>query len=432
MFVKTYFRLAFPMILSQLVVYLVNNFSVAMMGALSDKAISGYTIANESFSIYSMLVLGLTGGFHVYITQYYGDQNQEKYNQVLRFGMKLCFAMGLVVAAAFFIGAEPFVRIFIDDDEIVSYAIRYLRIFCWTFIPYAINLLWSGVYQMTGRAVITFYSGVINCLTNALLCYLLINRIGIQGAASALLAARLAESLFLFLKMNRKESEFNFRNSYPAIKMHEIRRIFETSWPLVANEALFSVAFMFIMRNYSLVSQYHLACYTVVNNASQLVFVATQGTSAVIGVLVGGMLGAGKIQEAKDNSDRILQLTFILYAIGGIILASLARVIPGLYSLDGDLAEMAVRMLYAKSLLGFGGMTMCFYNTLRIGGDTRSVFLLDGIYSCIFPLGVSCLLTYVLHASFFWLYVCVDFMQIVKCFFGYFLLRRGKWLTKLS
>lgn len=54
-FVKTYFRLGFPMILSQLMVYLINNFSVAMIGTLSSDAISGFTAANESFSIVSML-----------------------------------------------------------------------------------------------------------------------------------------------------------------------------------------------------------------------------------------------------------------------------------------------------------------------------------------------------------------------------------------
>ena len=104
-FVKKYFKLGWPIMLSQLIVIIVNNFSVSLMGSLSSKAISGYTFANESFSIFSMISLGLTGGFHIYISQYYGAGNREKYNQVLRYGMKLCLSVSSLFALSFFLFA---------------------------------------------------------------------------------------------------------------------------------------------------------------------------------------------------------------------------------------------------------------------------------------------------------------------------------------
>ena len=61
-FFKTYLRLALPAIIAQLVVFVVDNLNVAILGSLSEKAISGYTIANQSYDIYVMLALGLSGG----------------------------------------------------------------------------------------------------------------------------------------------------------------------------------------------------------------------------------------------------------------------------------------------------------------------------------------------------------------------------------
>lgn len=438
-FVHQYFRIGFPMILSQLVVYLVNNLSVVMMGTISSQAISGYTCANESFSIFSMLVLGLTGGFHVYISQYYGDDNREKYNQVLRLGMKFVFVLSVAAVLFFSIFSEQFIRIFVQNDqEIIDYGVQYLRIFCWTFIPYAMNTLWSGVYQLTGRAQVTMIAGALDCLLNTLFCYILLYgkfglpQMGIQGAALALLVARSGESLYLYWRINGKDSEFTFKEKYPPLDVKLIYNILKTSAPLIANETLFSVAYMFITKNYSYASSSLLACYTTVNNAQQLVFVITQGTSAVIGVLIGGKLGAGRLEEAKENGDKILQLTFILYALFGVVLFLLAPILPGFYSLQGELAQTATQMFRIKAFIGFGGMSMCFYNTLRIGGDTMGVFLLDGIYSCVGPLVVSYVFSHMLFINFVVLYAAIEFMQVVKCCLGYYLYRRGKWIRKLS
>lgn len=437
-FVRIYFRLGFPMILSQLMVYLINNFSVAMIGTLSSDAISGYTAANESFSIVSMLILGLTGGFHIYIAQYYGDGNKKKYNQVLRFGTRLALGLGLGCAALFLLIARPFVSLFVQDGNIVSFGVSYLKVFAWTFIPYSLNTLWSGAYQMTGRAHITFISGAVNCLTNLAFCYILllgrfgIQPMGIKGAAMALLIARCCESIFLFVMLNRKSSEFKFGEKYDRLKGGEVTNIFKTSWLLVANELLFSIAYMIIAKNYGYVSDRALGCFTVAKEASQLVFVFTQGISAVIGVLVGGELGAGNLDRAKANGSCILKLTFILYAIGGVVLAALSPFIPAWYSLTGDLAALTTKMLLVKAVIFFGGMSMFFYNILRVGGDTKSVFLLDGCFSMVFPMGISCLCTYVLRTDFLTLYIAVESMSILKWLLGYYFYRKGNWRKRLS
>lgn len=437
-FVKTYFRLGFPMILSQLMVYITNNFSVALMGTLSSDAISGYTAANEAFQIVSMVVLGLTGGFHIYIAQYYGDNNKVKYNQVLRFGTKLSLGLGLGCALFFTVIAKPFVLLFVRDPIIVEYGVAYLSIFAWTFVPYSLNTLWSGAYQMTGRAHITFISGAVNCLANLFFCYILllgrfgVSPMGIRGAAVALMIARSCESIFLFIMMNRKNSEFKFREKYDSMKTGEIGNIFKTSWLLVANELLYSIAFMFIAKNYGYVSDRSLGCWTVAKEASLLVFVFTQGIGAVIGVLVGGELGAGNLEKAKANSRCVLKLTLILYVIGGMILASLSPFIPAWYGMERDLAALTTKMLLVKAVFCIGGITTFFYNTLRVGGDTKSVFLMDGVFSIVVVLGVSSLCTYVCHTDFLTLYIAVEGMNILKWCLCYTLYRRGKWLKQLS
>lgn len=439
-FLKKYFKLGWPIILSQLIVLGVTNMNVAIMGTLSDKAISGYTIANESYSIFSMVALGLTGGFHVFISQFYGDNNKTKYNQVLRFGMQLSLIVGLIFAAGFCFFAEPFVSIFIKNDaEIAGYASNYLRLFAWAFPLYILNLLWSESYSFTGRARITMVSGTIDCAVNLLCCYLFISggmgcpKMGIEGAALALLLGRLSESVYLLVTMNLPESEFKFSVRYPRLDTTEKLNVLKTSMPLILNESLFSIAYLFIMKNYSYVSETNIACLTVVNNMSQLFFVLSKGAGPTIGVMVGGELGKGNFKAAKENAASTLATNFMMYIIGAAALGLATPFIPGMFSLGGQLKDLCMAMLIAKCLIGpLGGFTMCFYNILRIGGDTVAVFCNDGLFSCIFPLGISYLCSHIIPVSFFWLFVLTESMQILKAILGYMFYRRGKWITKLS
>lgn len=135
-FVKTYFRLTLPAIIAQLVVFVVDNLNVAILGSLSEKAISGYTIANQSYDIFVMLALGLSGGFHVYISQLYGNNDKEKCNRVLRLGLKICTAVGFIYSLSMFLFAKPFINIFIQDPERVAYGVRYLRIYAFSLLFY--------------------------------------------------------------------------------------------------------------------------------------------------------------------------------------------------------------------------------------------------------------------------------------------------------
>ena len=161
-FIKTYFRLTLPAIIAQLVVYVVDNLNVAILGTLSEKAISGYTIANQSYDIYLMLALGLTGGFHVYISPLYGNNERKKCNRVLQLGIVVCSLVGFLYSFSMSTFSESFIRIFVQDTERVAYGVRYLRIYAFSLMFYGMNLMLSGTYTIIGHAVISMYSGMIN------------------------------------------------------------------------------------------------------------------------------------------------------------------------------------------------------------------------------------------------------------------------------
>ena len=438
-FARIYFQLTLPAIIAQLVVFIVDNLNVAILGTLSEKAISGFTIANQSFDIYVMLALGLSGGFHVYISQLYGNHDAMKYNQVLRLGLKIIACAGFLYSLCMCIFAKPFITLFIRDSERIAYGARYLRIYAWSHMLYGINLMLSGTYTIVGKARVAMYSGMINCICSLLCSYTLVYgkfglpSLNVEGAALAVLIGRLAELVYLLVQLHGKDSDFTLFDPLPKLEGDILSRVLHTAGPLILNETCYALAFFMIVRNLSYLDERYISCYTVTNNCNKLFFAASYGLSPAVGALIGRNLGLGKFAEAKQGGNDILWMNFYIHLVFGSLLVLLSKWIPGFFSLSGDVAEVCQWMLVSKAVLGlFGGYSNVFYNILRIGGKTKYVFLLDGLFSLVCPMTVS-LIVCVLHPlSFLWAYICIDAMNVIKTGLGFYLYHRNVWLNQLS
>ena len=438
-FVKTYFRLTLPAIIAQLVVFVVDNLNVAILGSLSEKAISGYTIANQSYDIFVMLALGLSGGFHVYISQLYGNNDKEKCNRVLRLGLKICTAVGFIYSLSMFLFAKPFINIFIQDPERVAYGVRYLRIYAFSLLFYGVNLMLSGTYTIVGKAIVSMYSGMINCFVALLCSYTLVYgkfgfpALNVEGAALAVLIGRVAEFVFLVSQMRGKNSEFKLFGKGVPLGSEVLSQVLKTAGPLILNETCYAFAFFMIVRNLSHLDEQYISCYTVVNNCNKLFFVASYGLSLAVGRLIGRNLGLGNFDAARKGGNDILWMCFYVHLVFGILMVVLSGRIPGFFSLEGDVAQVCRKMLISKSMLGlFGGYSNCFYNIFRIGGCSKQIFLIDGIFSLVCPMRVSFAVCIFFPLPFLIAYICIDAMNVVKTFICYSLYRKGVWLNRLA
>ena len=67
-FYKTLVALAFPIALQDLIKFGLNLMDNVMVGAVSEAALSGVSLANQPFFMFSMLCFGLAGGGAVLIT----------------------------------------------------------------------------------------------------------------------------------------------------------------------------------------------------------------------------------------------------------------------------------------------------------------------------------------------------------------------------
>lgn len=439
-FLKIFLVLSVPAICCEFVILLTNNINTAILGELNDKAITASGIANQAFDLYSIFILGLTSAFHIYIAQYYGGHNKEKCNIVFQAGLFFVGMIAIFCILVFLLFSKAFCSFFLTESETLSYAIPYLRIYSLSFFPFSINYYIQGILAMIGKAKITMCSSIIGSTINLLFCRFLVNgtsflfSLQANGVAVSLLIGRIVESIFLirYLLKNSNSFVFSFPNFFSS--QNEIRKVIHTASPLIANECVYSFAMTMIFRNYSYTNEKYLPCIPVVNLISNLIYCPAKGSRAALGVLVGGELGRGNIDVARENQKKIERSCYFIGLIGFIIVAVLSDWIPVFFSLHGELFLMAKKMLRAKALINLfdSGKQIIIISTLRIGGDSRNVFLYDAAFVFVIVMSVSMIASRVFHISFFALYLVVESCTILKVMLGKYLLAKENWLKQLS
>lgn len=438
-FIKEFLKISFPMMISQLLANLVNMADTVMLGTLSEKAISGVSVANRTFFIYSLTLFGLTNGIGLFISQYYGANKRREMNQIFRFGIILCCIVCVLALSILLIYPEQIVKLFVKDIVTISYAMEYIVILRWTFIPFAISSISGVAFRVIGQTKVSMYTGILAFVSNVSLNYILIfgklgfPTMGIRGAAYATLIARVIEALFLVCLLNSSYSLFRFNQKLPLLEVEKAWQILITSIPLIMNEVIWSLGLSLNFMNYSYVGEQYLPALTVTDNISNLVFVMFSGGAAAIGIFVGKKLGAGEVEEAKENAKKMIVISLGIYIVGGILIICTSSYTPLIYSLDGEILRMASFLLIIKACFAWTqGYSNSIYNILRSGGDTNGVFMLDGLFTCLGPVLISTILSRVFHTRFIILYIVVESLGLLKVFLATYFYRRGKWVRNLT
>lgn len=186
-----------------------------------------------------------------------------------------------------------------------------------------------------GRPAIPMVSGVISCLVNIVLNALLIYglfhfpRWGVIGAAAATMIARFLEAAYLFYASRKylPTLKLRLKNNLPSSMRWTVIR---KALPLMGNELIWSLGLNMIFINYSFIAEQYIPAITVVDNISNLVYVAFSGCSVAVGVIIGQALGSGKLDQAKQDAKKMIGFALTVYLAGGLILVAIHRWRPAL------------------------------------------------------------------------------------------------------
>ena len=434
-------KLVVPIVIQNLLSAAVSSADVVMLNYVGQSSISAVSLAANYASVLFMVYYGLGTGATLLCAQYWGKKDLQASRVVEGIALRFSLLITLVFSGFALFAPTWMMKLFTADTELIRIGAGYLRVMsvtylCWGFIEIYLSVLRS-VGKVTIAMVLNVLAFSLNIFLNAVFIFGLFGapRLGATGVAIATAVSRAVELIGCILVSLLFSRDLKLNPAYMFISNKPLLKDFvQLSLPALANDLSWSVAFSM----YSVILG-HLGSDAVAANS--LVVVARNfgtvlcfGTASAGGILLGNVMGEGDMERAKEYASKLLKLTVITGAIGGVLILIATPFILHFASLSETAMHYLKYMLLINTyyVMGAAVNTTLIAGVFRAGGDTRFGLICDTIdmWCYAVPLGFIAAFVFKLPVLVVYFLLCTD--EFVKWPWVIKRYRSGKWLQNIT
>jgi len=385
-FGRTVLALVLPLAFQNLINVAVNSADVFMLQMISETSLSAASMAGQVYFIMSLIFFGLTSGAAVLTAQYWGKKDVRTVERVLGMTVKFSVCISIIFFVAAFFFTRPVMGILTDVPAVIDEAIPYLRIMAFTYPITAVSLICLNILRSVEKVNISTVVYTVSLFANIGLNLVFIKgwlgfpQMGIVGVAIATLIARCIELVIALIYMRKnKVIRLRMKDIFKTNRLL-MKDFINFSIPVVINELLWGVAISVCATVIGHLGQAAIAAQSVATTVRQLAMVVVFGIANSTAIIVGKEVGAGRMENAKAYSKKLMKFGFIAGLCGASLMLILSQIVPSLMSnLSGEAASYLRFMIIALSIYVICGSVSAtgIVGVFRAGGDTKVGLLLD-------------------------------------------------------
>lgn len=442
---------ALPMMVQNFITTFVSMLDNLMVGQLSTAQIGGVTIINNNLLfIFYLCLFGGAAGAGIFTTQFYGSGDREGIRHAFRFKLYvslLLTALGMVV---FLVFGDSLIGLYLQADgdpqlaaDTLYYSKKYLKIMLWGIVPFAVTNAYAGTLKVCGHPTVAMMASLGATVTNLVGNWILIfgnlgaPAMGIEGAAIATVLSRFVEMGILVIWSHANTAKLPYmKGLYRSLRISGslLKAILTKGMPLLLNEAMWSFGMAFLNQCYSVWGQDVNAAMGISSTLFNLASISFKSLGATVGILTGQMLGAGVTEKAvRKANDRMTVLSLGTGVLFGCLMAAAGGAFPQLYQTTASVRTIATGLiLIAACDVLLQAYIYPVYFTLRAGGKTMITFFFDCGSIWLLSLPLAFFLSRYSSLHVFAIYGIVTGVDVIKCAVGWFMIRSGTWIQKLT
>jgi putative MATE family efflux protein len=439
-FYRHIFRLVLPIVIQNLLSAAVSSADVVMLNYVGQSSISAVSLASQYANVLFMVFYGLGTGATMLCAQYYGKGDMKAIQVVEGIAMRFSLGFAFLFAGAAFFFPEGMMRLFTNDGELIAIGASYLRFMSVSYLCWGITEVYLAVLRSIGRVTISTLMNVLafslNIILNAVFIFGLFGapKLGAMGVAIATSASRMIELAACFAVSHfSRDIKLDFRYLFSKNRLL-FSDFIRLSLPAMGNDIIWSVGFSM----YSVIMG-HMGTDAVAANSFVVVVrnfgtILCFGMASAGGILLGNVIGENKLEEAEKDAKKLMKLTIITGAIGGLIVLAATPFVLKYATLTENAMHYLKYMLLINTyyVMGAAVNTTLIAGVFRAGGDSRFGFICDTIDMWCYAVPLGFLAAFALKLPVLWVYflLCTD--EFVKWPWVIRHYRSGKWLNNIT
>jgi len=128
-------------------------YNLMLAKLVGDIGVSTFSVLSFIYSLVNAILSGTAQGLQPLWGLCYGERDTDGMNLYFRWGIRINAILSVVIYGLLFLFAEPAIRIFNRDPELVQNASAALSLFGLSFIPMALNLIYTAFLYSTKRTL---------------------------------------------------------------------------------------------------------------------------------------------------------------------------------------------------------------------------------------------------------------------------------------
>lgn len=374
----------FPILFGTFFQQLYNTIDAVIVGKYVGKEALA-AVGGTTGTLINLLVgffVGLSSGASVIISQYYGAKNEEKVREAVHTAMAFSITGGIILMILGMIGAPIALKAMGTPEDIMNYAVVYIRIYFAGIIGNLIYNMGAGILRAIGDSKRPLYFLMTSCVVNIILdiLFVVIFRMNVAGAALATILSQLISAVLVIVVLMRSKDVYQL--ILPKIRLHleMVKRIIQIGFPAGLQSAMYSISNIIIQSSVNALGTDTIAAWTAYSKIDAIFWMIIGAFGISITTFVGQNHGAGKRERVEKGIKVCMKMTLVTSIIISVILYVFGGYIYQLFTDDAAVMEKGVEILHF--MVPFFITYICIE---ILSGALR------GVSDCWIPMLITCL-----------------------------------------
>lgn len=429
-------KIVFPLIIEQLLAVTVGMFDSMMVSSAGEAAISGVSLVDSINVLLIYLFSALSTGGAVLISQSMGKQDKQKTEHISKQLILAVFTCAVAVSFLAIVLRVPLLKLIFGkiETDVMNNAKIYFLITALSYPFLGLYNAGAAIFRSFGNSklsmTVSLRANIINISGNALFIYVF--KWGVAGAAIATLIARAFCAIIILYMLRSKKSTVVIRD---LLKIRPdfatIKAVCRIGIPSGIENSMFQMGKVLTQSVVATCSTAHIAANAVANTLSQLQFIPASAVNLAVITIVGRCIGAGRNEEAKTMSRKLLLMAYSAIWVATVLIFLLLNPLLGLYDLSAESTKLAWTLMAMHSVMvsTFWPLSFSTPNSFRAAGDVKFPLVISMLSMWLCRVGLSYVFARGLGMGVIgvWMAMFSDWICRTAFFVPHYF--RGKWLN---